>query len=204
MVAGSSRCHTGAVSTPAHRIHYTWADYLALEASSNVKHEYLDGQIYGMAGGTPEHAALAAATIGLLFGQLRGGRCRAFDADLRVRVLETGLATYPDVTVVCGPLVRDPDDPNGVTNPTLLVEVLSSSTESYDRGDKFEHYKRIASLQQYVLVSHCAPEIEIFSRGGDGEWRRSVARHGEVADLTSIGATLDVTELYQSVTEPSA
>ena len=92
-----------AKTAPAHRIDYSWADYLALEASSNVKHEYLDGQIYGMAGGTPEHAALAAAVIGLLFGQLRGGRFRAPDADLRVRVRETGLATYPDVTLVMRP-----------------------------------------------------------------------------------------------------
>jgi Uma2 family endonuclease len=121
------------MSSPAHRTRYSWAEYLALEASSNVKHEFLDGQIYGMAGGTPEHAALAAATIGILFGQLRGGPCRVYDADLRIRVLATSLATYPDAAVVCGPLERDPADPDGVTNPTLLVEVLSSSTEEYDR-----------------------------------------------------------------------
>jgi hypothetical protein len=107
-------------SVPAHRIRYTWAEYLALEASSNVKHEFLDGQIYAMAGGTPEHAALAATVIGLLFPQLRDGRCRAHDADLRVRVRETGLATYPDVTVVCGKRERDPDDAQAVTNPTLV------------------------------------------------------------------------------------
>src|SRR5882724_4370998 len=103
------------MATPAHRIQYTNDEYLALEASSNVKHEYWDGQIYAMAGGTPEHAALAAAVIGLLFPQLRAGRCRAHDADLRVRVAATGLSTYPDVTVVCGPRERDPKDELAVT-----------------------------------------------------------------------------------------
>ena len=154
---------------PAHRIHYTRAEYLALEASSNVKHEYLDGQIYGMAGGTPEHAALAAAVIGLLFPQLRRGRCRPLDADLRVRVAETGLATYPDVTVVCGARERDSVDGHAVTNPTLIVEVLSPSTESYDRGDKFEHYKCLPSLREYVLVSHRERRVEVWTRG-DGGW----------------------------------
>src|SRR5882724_10074423 len=94
---------------PLHKINYAYAEYVALEASSNVKHEFLGGQIYGMAGGTPEHAALAAAVIGLLFGQLRGGRCRVYDADLRVRTL-SGLTTYPDVTVICGPSERDETD----------------------------------------------------------------------------------------------
>src|SRR3954471_18291200 len=99
------------MTAPLHEIHHTYAEYLGLEASSNVKHEFLDGQIYAMAGGTPEHAALAAAGIGLLFPQLRKGRCRAHDADLRVRVPATGLTTYPDVTVVCGPRERDAKDP---------------------------------------------------------------------------------------------
>src|SRR5258706_13715183 len=121
------------MTSPAHHIQYSWQDYLALEASSNVKHEFLGGQIYGMAGGTPEHAALAAAVIGLLFAQLRGDGCRAYDADLRVRT-PSGLATYPDVTVIFGPSERDEADPQAVTNPALIVEVLSRSTEEYDAG----------------------------------------------------------------------
>ncbi|WP_437834180.1 Uma2 family endonuclease [Sorangium sp. So ce1153] len=189
---------------PAHRIHYTYAEYLALEASSNVKHEYLDGQIYAMAGGTPEHAALAAAVIGLLFPELRRGRCRAYDADLRVRVPSTGLATYPDVTVVCGPLERDAEDGQAVTNPTLIVEVLSRSTEEYDRGDKFDHYKNLTSLSQYVLVSHRERSVEIWTRGVDGSFTSAIAREGDVAHLVSIGAQLDVRELYEAAAEPGA
>jgi Uma2 family endonuclease len=191
------------VLAPAHRIHHTWAEYLALERSSNVKHEYLDGQIYAMAGGTPEHAALAATVIGLLFPQLRDGRCRVHDADLRVRVRETGLATYPDVTVVCGKRERDPDDEQAVTNPTLIVEVLSRSTEEYDRGDKFEHYKRLPSLREYVLVSHRERSVEVWARGADNAWTCSVSRDGQAARLDSIGARLDVRELYRAAAEPS-
>ncbi|HET9958154.1 MAG TPA: Uma2 family endonuclease [Polyangiaceae bacterium] len=188
--------------TPAHRIRYSWADYLALEASSNVKHEFLDGQIYGMAGGMPEHAALTAALTGLLFSQIRTGRCRVHDSDLRVRVLETGLATYPDLTIVCGARERDPEDSNAVTNPTLLVEVLNRSTEEYDRGDKFEHYKCIPSLRQYVLVSYREPTVEVWTRVESG-WEQAVYRAGERANLASIGAELDVTELYEAAAEPN-
>jgi Uma2 family endonuclease len=191
------------MASPAHRIHYPYAEYLALEASSNVKHEFLDGQIYAMAGGTPEHAALAAAVIGLLFPALRGGRCRAHDADLRVRVPATGLSTYPDVTVVCGPRALDPGDHHAVTNPTLVVEVLSRSTEDYDRGDKFEHYQHLPTLQQYVLVSYREPCVEVFTRAG-GAWSAAIARAGDVADLASIGATLDVSELYAAAAEPAS
>jgi Uma2 family endonuclease len=186
---------------PAHAINYTFSDYLALEASSNVKHEFLAGQIYGMAGGSPEHAALKASVTGLLFPQIRAGRCRAHDADLRVRVIHTGLATYPDVTVVCGRRARDPEDPDAVVNPTLIVEVLSRSTEDYDRGDKFEHYKRIPSLEQYVIVSHREREVEVWTRGGDGEWTKAVARSGQKAALASIGAEIDVRELYDAAEE---
>jgi Uma2 family endonuclease len=190
------------VSAPAHRIRYSYAEYLALEASSNVKHEYLDGQIYAMAGGTPEHAALAAAVIGLLFPTLRGSPCRPYDADLRVRVRATGLSTYPDVTVVCGRREHAPDDPNAVTNPTLIVEVLSKSTEDYDRGDKFEHYKHLASLRQYVLVSYRERAVEVFTRDASGAWTSIVARDGDTADLASISARLDVRELYEAAAEP--
>jgi Uma2 family endonuclease len=190
------------MSVSAHRTHYTLAEYLAFEASSNVKHEYVDGQIYAMAGGTPEHAALAATIIGLLFGQLRAGRCRALDADLRVRVPATGLLTYPDVTVVCGQREVDAEDRFAVTNPTLIVEVLSTSTEEYDRGEKFEHYKRLPSLREYVLVSHRERRIEVWKRSDLDGWTLRTAGDGEEVALASIGATLEVRELYDAAAEP--
>ena len=158
--------------------------------------------IYGMAGGTPEHAALKAALTGLLFPQIRGGGCLAYDADLRVRVPETGLATYPDLTVVCGPRKPHPEDQDAVTNPTLIVEVPSKSTADLDRADRFEHYKRIPSLRQYVLLSQLEPELEVWSRGPENEWTQIISRAGERAHLESIGATLDVTEVYVAAAEP--
>jgi Uma2 family endonuclease len=179
---------------------HTYAEYLALEASSNVKHEFLGGQIYAMAGGTPEHAALAAAVIGLLFPQLRDRGCRAYDADLRVRT-RSGLATYPDVAVICGPTERDETDHQAVTNPALIIEVLSRSTEEYDAGDKFEHYKTLPSLRQYVLV-HRERSLEVWTLGEDG-WQQTILREGQTAELL-IGARLDVRELYESAGEPSA
>jgi Uma2 family endonuclease len=194
----------GSMSVPTHDVHYSLREYLSFEASSNVKHEYLDGQIYAMAGGTPERAALAAAVTGLLFAQLRGGRCRAYDADLRVRIGATGMLTYPDVTVVCGPVERDPEDARAAINPTLLVEILSESTEKYDRGAKFEHYKRLASLRQYVLVSHRERSVEVWSRGVGDAWSCRTAGVGQRADLPSIGATLDVRELYDASAEPKS
>jgi Uma2 family endonuclease len=184
-----------------HKLNYTYADYLGFEASSNVKHEFLDGQIYAMAGGTPEHAALAAAVITLLGPQLRGGECRPYNSDLRVRT-PTGLTTYPDVTVIRGPRAIDATDSMAITNPALIVEVLSRSTEEYDWGEKFEHYRTMPSLREYVLVSHRERSVEVRSRGADG-WRTTVVHEGAIAEL-SIGAQLDVRELYAAAAEPSA
>lgn len=183
-----------------HKLNYTYAEYLGFEASSNVKHEFLDGQIYAMAGGTPEHAALAAAVISLLGPQLRAGECRPYSSDLRVRT-PSGLTTYPDVTVICGPRTIDALDPLAITNPVLIVEVLSRSTEEYDSGDKFEHYKTFPSLREYVLVSHRERSVEVRSRAEDG-WRTSIVREGAIAEL-STGARLDVRELYDAAAEPS-
>src|SRR5215212_167673 len=184
---------------PLHKMNYSYAEYLAFEASSNVKHEYLDGQIYAMAGGTPEHAALASAATGQLYAQLRGGPCRAYDSDLRVRT-PSGLSTYPDVTVICGPSRRDEEDALAVNNPMLILEVLSRSTEEYDAGDKFEHYKTLPSLRQYVLVSHRERSVQVWTRGEAGEWQLAEVREGEVAEL-SIGARLDIRELYDAAAE---
>ena len=192
------------MTTPAHRIHYTLSEYLALEASSNVKHEYFDGQIYAMAGGTPEHAALSAALIGLMFPQLRGGRCRIYDADLRIRVNATGLTTYPDITVVCGPREPCPNDPHAITNPTLIAEVLSPSTEAYDRGDKFEHYQCLPSLQQYVLVSHRERTIEVWNRTSNGTFVPRISTEGEIVHFDAIGVQINVRELFDSASEPAS
>jgi Uma2 family endonuclease len=190
------------VTASAHPVHYTFREYVAHEAASNVKHEYLDGQIYAMAGGTPSHAALASAITGILYPQLRGGPCRAHSSDLRVRVAATGLATYPDVTIVCGPRELDPDDKNTVTNPTLIVEILSPSTEEYDRGEKLEHYRRIPTLRQVVLVAHRERRVDVWTRGEGGVWTSVEGREHAVVELDAIGARLDVGELYEAAAAP--
>lgn len=176
---------------------YTFAEYVRLEDFSNVKHEYLGGEIYAMAGGTPDHAALAMSLGAALIGRLGGRSCRVFSSDLRVRVLATGLASYADVTVVCGPLERDPEDRNTVTNPVLVCEVLSDSTEDFDRGKKLDHFKRIESLREYVLVSHRAPEVVVWTRRADGSWGQEAAGAGGSVRLESIGAEIPVDEIYR-------
>jgi Uma2 family endonuclease len=181
---------------------YTWNEYLAFERASNAKNEFLSGEIYAMAGGTPQHAKLAARILRDLGQQLRGKPCEPYTSDLRVRVAATGLATYPDVTVICGPIQPDPQDQNTALNATLLVEVLSNSTEEYDRGQKFEHYKQMPSLREYVLVSHREKLIEVFRRSGD-DWSRTEARSGSTVKLESIVSELAVDAVYEGV-EPQA
>ncbi len=178
---------------PYHR--YTYREYLAFEHSSNVKHEYFNGEIYAMAGGTPEHAALGMAIGSALFTQLVSGPCRVYSSDLRVRVLATGLTTYPDVSVVCGEIEKDAEDKHAATNPRVLVEVLSESTAAYDRGEKLEQYKRIESLQAVLLVSQDSRRAELHERDGDG-WQTRVFGAGAKLSLSSIHAELDLDAIY--------
>ena len=182
---------------PLHR--YTYQDYVWLEEESSTRHEFLAGEIVAMAGGTPEHAAMAAEIIGQLREQLRGGRCRVFTSDLGVRVLQTGLATYPDASVVFGSTVRDPDKKTNVTNPRVLVEVTSDGTEDYDRGEKLANYEQIPSLEAVVIVSHREPRIEVWSRElGAESWQRSEVRAGAEARLPALACSLNVDAVWQA------
>ena len=176
----------------------SYAEYMALEAKADERHEFLDGQLYARAGGTPEHAALAAAFAGELRNALAGRSCRVFSSDLRVRIRATGLTTYPDLSVVCGRLEMDAEDGNAVVNPVLLVEVLSESSEAYDRGAKAAHYRRIPSLREYVLVSQREPLIEVYRRNEQGRFELFEARSGESIELASVGATLSVDAVYEN------
>lgn len=186
------------MSTPARHHEYTFVEYLGLEEASNTKHEYFGGDIYAMAGGTPEHAALCANVIVALGGQLTGHPCRLFSSDLRVRVLATGLATYPDATVICGEMETDPESRTTIVNPTLVVEVLSDSTANYDRGEKLAHYQKIPSLQVCVLVSHREERVAVYLRDIE-QWQRHEARPGEQITLDAIGCTLAVDDIYRGI-----
>jgi Uma2 family endonuclease len=176
----------------------SYEEYCRIETESSIKHEYLDGQAWAMAGGSREHAAICANIVVILGAQLRGGPCQAHTSDLRIRVLATGLATYPDVSIVCGQAKLDPEDRLGhtVTNPTLVVEVLSPSTEEYDRGEKLAAYRQIESLRQVVLVKQDDPSVEVWSRDTDGTWAQTEHRDG-IVHLASVECDLPVTEVYR-------
>ncbi|AGP37135.1 hypothetical protein BE04_33380 [Sorangium cellulosum] len=176
---------------------YSYAEYLEQERTSPTKHEFLNGEIFAMAGGTPEHARLCLSVGAELRAHLRGRPCVVYSSDLRVRVQATGLSTYPDVSVVCGRIERDPEDTDAALNPVVLVEVLSDSSEAYDRGQKFAHYRCIPSLREYVLVSQHEPRIEVFHRNEDGSWTLREARAGKGVELQAIGCILSVDDVYR-------
>jgi Uma2 family endonuclease len=175
---------------------YTYEEYLRLEEMSPYKLEYYEGEIYAMTGGTPQHAGIAAAFIGFFAAHLMGKPCRVYASDLRILVQATGLATHPDLSVVCGPLEHDPIDPNAVTNPNVVVEVLGKSTEKYDRNVKREHYQTIPSLRDYILVAQRERKIEHWRRSETG-WSLVNALPGEALQLAAFDCTLDVAELYR-------
>jgi Uma2 family endonuclease len=173
-----------------------------LEAESSTRHEFLAGEIVAMAGGTPEHAAMAAEVIGQLREGLRGGPCRVFTSDLGVRVLATGLATYPDASVICGPTERDPEKKSNVTNPRVLVEVTSDGTEDYDRGVKLEHYRQIPALECVVIVSHREPRLDVWSRAaGSSDWSVTTAVGSGTVVVTALGCALDVAAIWRAAVE---
>ena len=180
----------------------TWIDYetyLTIEQEADRKHEWLDGRIYAMAGGTTAHGQLTAQSI-MELGRLAAGcGCRVFSADVKIRVQATGLATYPDASVVCGPIERDARDRNAVVNPVVLVEVLSDGTEGYDRGEKFEHYRQIPSLRDFVIVSQHKAHVEVYSRDERGRWVLSTAGAGERLSLTAMDGAIEVDRLYADV-----
>lgn len=173
-------------------------EYLRIERAAEFKSEYFAGEMFAMAGGSARHSLLKANVVGELRSQLKGRPCKVYDSDLRVLVLATGLFTYPDATVVCEPL--ETHDGDNATNPTLLVEVLSDSTENYDRTIKFDHYRKIPSLKEVLFVSQEQPIVELFSRDADGSWKLTDARGLDASiELSSIGVSVPLSEFYDKV-----
>jgi Uma2 family endonuclease len=175
-------------------------EYLAADRQAETKSEYLDGQVFAMSGASRRHNLIVGKLIASLIHQLRGRPCEVYPSDMRLRVPETGLYTYPDVTVVCGTPQLQDGHFDILLNPTVLVEVLSESTERTDRGRKAMHYRRIRSLEQYLLVSQEEPLVESYRRVGETEWRltEAVGLSASVA-LDAIGCTLALEELYEAV-----
>lgn len=187
---------------PARKLGATFAEYVACDEASELKHEYVDGEIFAMSGGTPAHALLATNMSRILGNKLQGRSCRVFNSDLRIRVQETGLATYPDVSVVCGKLERDPENANTVTTPVVIVEVLSPSTEKYDRHQKFDHYRLIPTLRDYLLVSQDKRHVAHYARNADDSWTLRDIRPPTELVITSLGVALSLDELYAGVFDP--
>ena len=182
-------------------------EYLARERDARERHEYYHGEVFAMSGGTPDHSLIIANVNGELHNALKGRPCRVYESNLRVRVPRTTLYTYPDATVICGERQFDPLDTSRetVTNPTLIVEVLSPSTETWDRGGKFQNYQQIDSLREYVLVSSDKPLVETFRRQGAGgaTWVYTATSGPEVRVLLpALGVELPMAEIYSGVEFP--
>ena len=193
------------MAVPQRLTHLTEEDYLALERAASSRSEFLDGEMFAMAGGSPMHSLIAANVIRELGNHLRSGPCRPFTSDLRLKVEATGLYTYPDVSVLCGPLQYAAGTDDTVVNPTVLVEVLSDATEGYDRGEKFRHYRQMPALQEYLLVSQRQPRIEQFLRRPGDEWTLRTAEGRDAALLLpALGVTLALREVFAGVEFPPA
>jgi Uma2 family endonuclease len=173
----------------------TYAEYLALEAAGETKHEYVSGKVLAMAGGSVEHGRLVSRLTVLVSAALGGRPCVVLPADVRVRIRAADRATYPDLHVVCGELERDPEDDHAVVNPVVVIEVLSESTAESDRGDKFADYRRLRSLREYVLVSQRERRVDVYRRDGR-RWVLDEHLRGEQVKLESLDVTVAVDDLY--------
>jgi Uma2 family endonuclease len=174
-------------------------EYLAIERAAPTKSEFYDGEMFAMAGGTALHSLIGTNVTGEFRNKLRGKHCVPYNADLRIQVQATGLFTYPDLSIICGPLqFADADDT--VTNPSVLIEVLSPSTEAYDRGQKFLQYRQIPSLREYLLVSQHEPLLELFVRQDNNLWSlREAAGLDARLEIPSLEIAVSLAEIYANV-----
>lgn len=175
----------------------TATDYLAWDRVQPTKHEFFDGDVFAMAGGTPRHNALCVNASTILRTALADRGCVTLSSDQRIG-LRTKKYVYPDVSVVCGELQTEEGANDVVVNPGVIVEVLSASTEQHDRGGKWEGYRRIPSLTDYVLISQAKPQLEVYQRRDDGSWTYRAVGPGEHVTLTN-GAVLEVDKIFDRV-----
>jgi len=184
--------------------YYTPEEYLALERNAEFKSEYIDGRIVAMTGASAPHAFICANVVGELRARLRSGPCRAFVNDIRVQIGDGRRYTYPDIVAYCGEASYRDGVLDTLTNPVLILEVLSPTTEAYDRGEKFQHYRTIESLREYVLVAQDKPLVERYVRHGEF-WTLSTIRALDAeVELTSVGCAIPLREIYENVEFPAA
>ena len=183
------------------RTFLTPEEYLEHERKAECKSEYYQGEMFAMAGASPRHADIITNIIGLFWQQLKGRPCRATANDVRLKIPPTGLYTYPDVMVICGDRQVADNQKDTVLNPTVIVEVLSDSTRDYDRGLKFQQYRTLASLAEYLTVAQDAPHVEHWTRQPENRWL--LAEYGDLSSniaLESIGCMLPLSEIYDRIT----
>ena len=176
------------------------AEYLRIERQAEFRSEFFKGEMFAMAGGTRAHSLIATNLLRELSSRLKSTDCVAYNTDLRVKIEATGLYTYPDVSVVCGEQRFLDEKEDVLLNPTVIIEVLSDSTEAYDRGKKFEHYRQIPTFREYLLVSQKEPRIEQFIRQPSGEWTlKEAAGLSAEIKLPSLGVVLAHSEVFAKV-----
>ncbi|MEQ1829353.1 MAG: Uma2 family endonuclease [Pirellula sp.] len=178
----------------------TLAQYHAREMASQQKHEYFRGEVFAMVGGSPRHSLIATNFCGEARQQLKGKPCVPYNSDLRIKIEATGLFTYTDASIVCGPLLCDPELSSTVLNPSVIVEVLSESTEKYDRGRKASHYRQILSLKDLILISQEEVSVERYTRQSDGNWLFVEYRTlDQYLELESVGVVIPLAEIYRNI-----
>ncbi len=185
------------IAVQGHSPKLTPVEYFAWEAQQLCRHEYINGEVYAMSGGTQNHSRIALKFAALLDNHLPDGSCRVFNSDCRVNILETNDYTYPDASISCDQ--RDQKTAQYITYPCLIVEVLSESTEAYDRGKKFFRYRQNPQLQDYVLVSSQEIAIDLYRKGHDGRWEIVNYRAGEVVELQSIDLSFPIEQAYRGI-----
>jgi Uma2 family endonuclease len=179
---------------------YTPEQYLEFEREAEERHEYLDGQIYLMSGGSLQHSAISVNVSGELRLQLKGKSCQVLEANMKVGTAISSQFSYPDVSVVCGEPKSHDKHQDILTNPSIIIEVLSPSTERFDRGKKFARYQRIDSFTDYILIAQDEPRVEHFARQANGTWILTVATGlKSKIKLTSIACTLKLSEVYDRI-----
>jgi Uma2 family endonuclease len=178
----------------------TESEYLTLERASSTRHEFYHGRVYAMTGASEAHNLIVGNTLAALHAQLRRTPCRIYPSDMRVKVAATGLYTYPDLSIVCGPPQFTDDAQDTLLNPLVIIEVLSPSTERYDRGMKFQHYRTIEALLDYVLIAQDQQRIEHFARQTGGQWLlEEITKPDGVCTLSAVAATIILDDVYEKV-----
>ena len=186
---------------PAVKQGVTYADYVAAEQAAATKHVWVRGEVFAMAAATYRHNVIAGNLFGLLFNALAGRPCRVLAADQRVRIEAADASVYPDLVVLCARPAFAAEDRHALTNPVAVVEILSDSTEAWDRGGKFASYRELASLRHYVLVRQDAPGVEVWTRNDDGSWTVRFSGEGDTASLPALGVSVPVDPLYVGLEE---